>query len=207
VRTRTLLRCGAVSGPAFCATFVVLGRSQRAYDPRRQAISDLARSQLAPFQVLNFLVSGALTIAGAVGVRRALRPGACSAALPACVAAVGAGKIAAGIFATDTEEEMAAAGHLSRRGALHVASAVPVFVCMPLAAAFGARRMAADGRRGRAALSLACGITSITAAAATGATMDPDHPRAGRSGTFQRIAVVSGLGWLSLLCHWLSAGA
>lgn len=206
VRTRTLLGCGALAGPLFVGAFVLGGRAQPSYDPRREAISDLARSDLAWLQTANFLASGTLLLAGAVGARRALRPGVAGSALPAIVAAVGAGIVGAGVFPTDTPEEIAEAG-LSPRGALHMASAVPVFVGMPLAAVVGARRLAADGLRGWAALSVAAGVTSIATAAATGSGMSAGSPLAARAGTFQRIAVVTGLGWISLFARWVRRGA
>ena len=202
MRTRTLLGCGALAAPLFTAGFVVGGRAQPSYDPRRQAISDLARTDLAPLQTATFLAGGALLLAGAAGARRALRPGASGWALPVVVGAVGAGMACAGVFPTDTAEEIAGTG-LSRRGTLHMASAVPVFVGMPLAAALGARRLAAEGRAGWAALSVAAGVTSVAAAAATGAGMDERSPLAPRAGTFQRAAVVVGLGWISLFSRWL----
>ncbi|MGH9090903.1 MAG: DUF998 domain-containing protein [Acidimicrobiales bacterium] len=202
MRTRSLLGCGAVAGPVFVAGFVVGGRAQPSYDPRRQAVSDLARTDLAPLQTATFLAGGALLLAGAAGARRALRPGVSAWALPVAVGAVGAGMACAGVFPTDTAEEIAEAG-LSRRGTLHVASAVPVFVGTPLAAVLGARRLAAEGRTGWAALSVAAGAVSLAAAAATGGAMSEESPLAHRAGTFQRTAIVAGLGWVSLFARWL----
>jgi hypothetical protein len=201
MRTRTLLGGGALAGPLFIGTFIAAGRLQPGYDPRRSAISDLARTDLGWVQTANFLASGTLMLAGALGARRALGSGPSSRALPLVMGAMALGTIGAGVFATDTEEE--AASGLSPRGVAHVASAVPVFVGMPLACFCGARRLAAEGRYGWAALSAATGVTSISAAAATGKAMDPQSPLAPRGGTFQRIAVVSGLAWFSLRARWL----
>jgi hypothetical protein len=131
-----------------------------------------------------------------------MRSGVSGSALPVVVGAVGAGMVLAGVFATDTPDEIAEAG-LSRRGVLHMASAVPVFVGMPLAAFAGARRLAAEGRTGWAALSVAAGVASITAATATGAGMSEESPLAPRAGTFQRLALVAGLGWIGLFARWL----
>jgi hypothetical protein len=202
MRTRSMLGCGALAGPLFVGAFVLGGRAQAPYDPRREAISDLARSDLAWLQTANFLAGGTLLLAGAVGARRVMRGGVAGAALPVIVGAVGAGTVAAGFFPTDTPDEIAQNG-LSRRGVLHVASAVPVFVGMPLAAFTGARRLAAEGRPGWAAWSVASGIASISAAAATGIGMSERSPLAPRAGTFQRIAIVTGLGWISLFARWL----
>lgn len=206
VRTRKLLGCGAVAGPLFVGGFVLGGRSQPSYDPRRQAISALARSDLPWLQNASFLASGTLLLAGAVGARRAMRTGVSGWTLPVIVAAVGAGTVCAGVFPTDTPDEIAESG-LSPRGVLHVVSAVPVFVGMPLAAAAGAWRLAAEGRTGWAVLSVVAGVTSIAAAAATGSGMSEHSPLAPRAGTFQRIAVVTGLGWISLFAWWLRRGA
>ena len=49
------------------------------FDPTRHAASQLANGDLGWIQVATFLVTGAMTIAAAVGVRRALGPGRLSA--------------------------------------------------------------------------------------------------------------------------------
>ena len=197
MRTRSLLGCGALAGPVFVSTFAIIGRQPTGYDRRRDAVSTLARTEVGWMQTLNFLVSGALTWAGAVGLRRALRSGVGARALPMLIAAVGTGLLGAGVFATDTPEETERDG-LSRRGSLHVASAVPFFVGLPAACVIGAFRFAAEDKRKWVAPSVTAGVVSIVAATLAGAGFAGNERLTARAGTFQRVAVVTGLGWLSL---------
>ena len=197
MRTRWLLGCGVLAGPVFVTAYSITGRHSRGYDRRRAAVSELARTDVGWAQTLNFLVSGSLTWAGAVGLRRTLRSGVGARALPTLIAAVGTGLLGAGVFATDTPEETERDG-LSRRGALHVASAVPFFVGLPAACVVGGYRFAADDRGAWAAVSVNCGAVSIAAATLAGAGFAGNERLAFRAGTLQRISIVAGLGWLSL---------
>jgi hypothetical protein len=120
------------------------------------------------------------------------------------VAAVGVGLLGAGVFATDLAEETARDG-LSRRGALHVASAVPFFVELPAACVISAYRFAAESRGGLAAVSMSGGVVSMAAATLAGAGFAGRQPLEARAGTYQRIAVVAGFGWLTLFAGMLLA--
>ncbi len=173
------------------------GRLAPAYNRRRDPVSALARTSIGWTQTLNFLVSGSLTWAGARGMRRAIRPGVGARALPALVAAVGSGLLGAGLFATDTAEESQAWG-LSRRGALHVASAVPFFVGLPAACAVSGYRFGREGRRAAQAMAINAGALSLVAATLAGAGFSRADGLLFRwGGFFQRIAVATGFAWLS----------
>lgn len=202
MRTRSLLGLGALAGPVFVGTYAVTGRRLADYDQRRDPVSALARTRVGWIQTLNFVVTGTLTLAGSMGIRRSLRAGIGARVIPALVAAVGVGLLGAGVFATDLAEETARDG-LSRRGALHVASAVPFFVGLPVACLLGAYRFAAEDRRALTVLSLNTGILSMAAATLAGAGFGGKESIAARAGTFQRVAIVAGLGWLSLFAGTL----
>ena len=73
--TRTLLACGVVAGPLFLAGSLVQAFTREGYDLGRHPISLLSLGDLGWLQVTNFVVTGALYGACAVGLRRALRPG------------------------------------------------------------------------------------------------------------------------------------
>src|SRR5438132_7039257 len=73
--TRALLACGVVCGPLFMGAALVQAFTRPGFDLRHQAISMLSLGDLGWIQIANFLVSGALAIGLAVGIRRALRPG------------------------------------------------------------------------------------------------------------------------------------
>lgn len=197
MRDRTLLTCGALAGPVFIGTYTITGRVASEYDRRRDAVSTLARTDIGWTQTLNFFVSGLLTWAGAAGFRRALRSGTGAGALPVLVGAVAMGLIGAGLFATDTPEETAREG-LSRRGALHVASAVPFFVGLPAACAVAAARFTQEEKSAAKVISANAGAVSITAATLAGAAFSRTEGRLFRwGGFFQRISVVTGFAWLT----------
>jgi hypothetical protein len=72
--TRALLGCGVAAGPVFLGLATVDGATRPDYDPLRHPISSLALGPRGRRQVGNFALSGALAVAGAVGLF-AQRPG------------------------------------------------------------------------------------------------------------------------------------
>jgi hypothetical protein len=214
-RTRLLLTCGSLATPVFVATFVVVGRRREAYSPRRDPVSALALGPSGWVQVVNFLTTGVLTCAAAAGMRRALRssPGAAAGAggIPMAIGAVGIGLIGAGIFATDPPDP--ARGRfasdpptrLTRRGALHVASSVPVFLGLPIACALGARRFSSERNGMWSGYSAGSAMVTLAAITLAGAGFAGHDRLARRAGTLQRIAIVAGLGWMSRLSLHLMA--
>jgi hypothetical protein len=73
-RTKALLVCGAIAGPLFTLAWVVEGATRANYQPLRHPVSSLELGGLGWTQRANFLVAGLLTLAFAMGLRRALRP-------------------------------------------------------------------------------------------------------------------------------------
>jgi hypothetical protein len=199
-RTRLLLACGSVAGPLFVGTFVVAGRERPAYNPRRDPVSALALGPSGWVKVVNFLTTGVLTNAATVGMRRALRSSPGAAGIPMAVGAVGMGLIGAGIFATDPPGTALGPGaptRLTRSGALHVAFAVPVFLGLPTACHVGARRFASERNRLWSGYSAGSGMVTLVAISLAGAGFAGHDRLAHRAGTFQRIAIIAGLGWTS----------
>src|SRR4051794_21435385 len=70
---RRLLTCGAVAGPLFVVVFLAEGATRAGYDPLRHPVSSLALGDGGWMQTVNFLVAGSLSLAFAVGLRRALK--------------------------------------------------------------------------------------------------------------------------------------
>jgi hypothetical protein len=202
-RTRLLLSCGSIAGPLFVSTFVVIGRKREAYSPRRDPVSALALGPSGWVQVVNFLTTGVLTGAAAAGMRRALRSSPGGAGIPMAIGAVGIGLIGAGIFATDppnaapTGDCSDVPTRLTRRGALHVASAVPVFVGLPIACTMGARHFSSERNMVWSGYSAGSGMVTLVAITLAGAGFADSDRLAHRAGTFQRIAIIAGLGWMS----------
>jgi hypothetical membrane protein len=149
-----LLVCGVVAGSLFLATWLIQALTRDGFDPTYHPISLLSLGSLGWVQILNFVVTGALFVACAGGMRRALRPGRGSTWGPRLLGANGVGLIVAGVFLTDAGAGFppgvpaGAPERISWHGLLHevgfiVASVSWLVLCVVLL-----RRFAADKRRG-----------------------------------------------------------
>ena len=209
------------AGPLFVAIYTATGRLRAGYNPRREPVSALALGATGWTQTANFWATGILTGCAALGLHRArgAHPAFSAGAeagsgatdtlaaipvlVPILIAAVGSGFVSAGIFPTDPTDDNSdlKASSLSRTGALHVASAVPVFVGLPAACLVTARWMPLSAR-GRAASAVA-GILSLAAATLAGQGFGGDDRLSAWAGLFQRLALGAGMGWLAAFSHHL----
>ncbi|MEV0426502.1 DUF998 domain-containing protein [Micromonospora sp. NPDC050495] len=101
VRTVTLLRAGATAGPLFVGLGLAQAFTRDGFDLSRQPLSLLTLGEYGWLQIGNFVVSGLLALAGAVGLRRALRGQPAGTWGPALVAVLGVGLIIAGVLRPD----------------------------------------------------------------------------------------------------------
>jgi hypothetical membrane protein len=99
--TRGLLVCGVASGPLFVGVSLIQALTRPGFDLTRHPISLLSLGDLGWIQIANFVLSGLLAIAYAVGMRRVLHQGRGGTWGPLLIGAYGAGLIAAGIFPPD----------------------------------------------------------------------------------------------------------
>lgn len=67
-----LLTCGAAAGPLFAVVGIVQAATRSGFDIIRNPISQLSDGALGWIQITNFIVYGALTIAGSLGMARSL---------------------------------------------------------------------------------------------------------------------------------------
>ena len=176
--TRVLLGCGIVAGPLWVLVVLVQMLIRPGFDISRHAVSVLSLGDLGWIQIADFIVAGALTLAGALGMRQALRPGRAGTWGPILVGLYGLGLISAGIFVADPINGFPPGtpdvpGQMSGHGMLHFLSAAVAF--LSLIAASGlvfARRFASLGQPGWTAFSAVTGaffFVSWSALAATGA--------------------------------------
>jgi hypothetical protein len=100
-RNRHMLICGVVAGGLFIGLNTIQILTRPGFDLRRLAISVLALGDFGWVQVSNFVLSGLLTIAFAVGVRQTLRGGRAGTFGPILIAANGLALIIGGAFTTD----------------------------------------------------------------------------------------------------------
>lgn len=199
---RLLLRCGLCAGPLFVTLFTIDGATRPDYDPLRQPVSTLALGPRGYIQTINFAVTGALYVSGAVGLFSAA--GAQRRRLgPALVAAAGVGLLSSAIFRSDP-----AGGYppgtdgsqfeLTATGKAHSLVAVPIFIGLPIAALVYGREAFTKHERG---WSTTCAATAVGMVATMGPAGRFDQPQGiGRyAGLFQRSAIITGFGWLTLL--------
>ncbi|WP_433162968.1 DUF998 domain-containing protein [Kribbella sp. CA-247076] len=90
-----LRACGIVAGPLFLTMWAVQAFTRDGFDPSRHPLSLLALGDGGWVQITNFVVTGALYVAAAAGLRDHGRW------LPRFVATFGLGLILAGVFVTD----------------------------------------------------------------------------------------------------------
>jgi Protein of unknown function (DUF998) len=166
---RKLLGCGIVAGPLFVVASLVQASTRTGFDLGRHPISLLSLGSQGWVQIANFVVSGVLYLAGAVGLREALRPGRDSTWAPRLVALTGVGLIVAGVFTTDAGAGFPpgappGAPMMSWHGVLHEVGFALSFVGAIAACAVFARRYAALGRRGWMVAGLAAPVAALVVA-------------------------------------------
>jgi len=133
--TKSLLGYGVIAGPFYVLAVAGQMVTRKGFDPTRHAASQLANGDLGWIQIATFLVTGAMTIAAAVGVRRAIGPGRLSAWASGLLGAYGAGLVAAGALRADPSDGFPPGtppgmGEVSWHGLAHFAVAGVGFACL-----------------------------------------------------------------------------
>jgi hypothetical protein len=100
-QTARLLMAGVLAGPLFLTAWALQAFTRDGFDPDRHPLSLLSLDDLGWVQITNFVVTGALFVVCAVGLRRVLHPGPGGTWGPRLVGAFGAGLIVSGVFVTD----------------------------------------------------------------------------------------------------------
>lgn len=140
-----LLACGAVAGPLY----IVIGAFQMlirpGYDPTRHDLSLMSNGELGWIQITNFVLTGLLVIAGAMGIRQSLRGNRGGTWGPLLVGIYGLGLIGAGIFVADPALGFppgtpADAHEISMNGLMHFVSGGIGFLALIAACFVFARR-------------------------------------------------------------------
>lgn len=157
--TRSLLGYGALAGALYEAVSIVQGAAREGFDFTRHSWSLLANGSAGWIQIANFVLAGAMTVAFAVGLRRAT--GARWA--PRLVGAYGVSLVLAGIFRADPARgfPVGAPETVTWHGMAHLAAGAIGFVCLTIACAATGRWFAAGGRRDWAWYSRATGVAVL----------------------------------------------
>jgi hypothetical membrane protein len=169
--TRSLLGYGIIAGPMYVLISLAQAVTRDGFDLVRHEWSLLANGPFGWIQSANLVLSGAMIIAAAVGLRRSLRRGPGSMWGPRLLGGYGMSLIAAGVFRADPALGFPVGtpegpGQISWHGLAHFAAAVLGFVCLGAACFVLARRFAAENRRRWAVTSRVVGIAFLTGFAA-----------------------------------------
>ncbi len=203
--TRGLLACGAVGGFGFLAVVLVAGAVRPHYSPLHQPVSMLSLSGGGWVQTANFVVTGILMLACALGLRRALSSGRASTWGPILIGIYGLCLIGAGVFSTAPSYGYPPGAALGRavsrslHGRLHDLTSLIVFVSLTAACFVFARRFAAQpGGRGWVAYSFVSGLAVPTFFVAAAVAWSR-NTAVNFGGVFQRLSIAAGWVWVALL--------
>jgi hypothetical membrane protein len=191
-----------IAGPLFIVVALIQVLTRPGFDLTRHPVSMLGIGDLGWIQNVNFLLTGLLTIAFAVGVRRVLRGGPSGRWAPILLTVYGIGFAAASVFHVDpgngfppgTPDAMPTT--MSWHGTLHMLFGSVAFLTLIATCFVLARRYAAEKRRGMAACSIIAGLlfTAGLAQAMSG----------GRDGSLTLFVGASiALLWVAVTAVWL----
>ncbi|TDO14602.1 putative membrane protein [Mycobacterium sp. BK086] len=161
--TKSLLGYGVIAGPFYVVVAAAQAATRDGFDPTRHAVSQLANGALGWIQIANFVLSGAMTIAAAVGLRRALGPGRGNAWAAGLLGVYGVALVLAGVFRADPSDGFPPGtppgmGEPSWHGIAHFGVAAIGFVCLVASCFVFGAAFRRDGQRGWAWFSWVTGV-------------------------------------------------
>ena len=203
--TRYLLKCG-LAPAVFILVIMIEGFLRPHYDWIHHWGSELSLGPLGWIQAMNFVVTGAATIAFAFGLRRVLRPGRGSLSGPLFTGLFGLSLIVAGAFTIDPQPGYAppgtVAGQETLHGAIHDLNAFPCFAALTAAVLVFSYRFAGERRWGGLAYSLATAMIVLATFVVSGMlftnALDNGTLPESLHGLVQRITIAAGFGWFSV---------
>lgn len=200
--TQWLLACGPIGAFGFILVFLIAGVIRPNYSPMYHHVSSLSLGDGGWVQISNFVVTGALMVACALGLRRSLASGLGATWGPLLIVAFGLGLIGAGVFVADAAfgyPPGAPAGVPTSHtvhGTLHNVVSIVVFASLTAACfVFGRRFLQQPGNRAWALYSFSTGVAVPAFIIASSVALFNDGP----AGLFQRLSVASGWVWVGLL--------
>lgn len=212
--TRALLSCGVLGPPLFVGVLLIDGATRSGYDPWRHWVSYLRLGEQGWLGVVNLTLFGMLMLGFSLGLRRSLLSGRGAAWGPRLISLLGFGLILGGIFTIDPGLGYPPGSPpntgITWHGQAHDLAGVLVFGCMTAVCFVFARRFAGDPRwQGWKLASTLAGATVAASFVACSvlASLDfvgvfPGAP----SELFERVSLVTGSAWISLLAFRLLQG-
>jgi hypothetical membrane protein len=178
--TKSLLAYGVIAGPFYVTVSLAQALTRAGFDLTRHRWSLLSNGDLGWIQITNFILTGLMVVAFAVGLHRVLRPGVASTWAPRLVAVYGASLVGAGVLRADPAMGFPVGtpdgpADVSWHGIGHLVVGAIGFLCLIVACFVLARRFARDGRKGLAGYALVTGVVFLAgfAGIASGAGSTP----------------------------------
>jgi hypothetical membrane protein len=201
VKTKMLLTCGALAGPLFVITFLIEGATRANYNPLRHPVSSLALGDFGWMQFANFVITGLLLLSFAIGLRRTLRPAFWR---PLLVGLVGISLIGAGIFLTDPINGYPPGTPLilteySEHGSLHDLFGILTFLGLPITCLVFCVGFIRRRKYGWAVYSAFSAVAMFVFFVLAGMGLSQVPGYSDFAGVFQRLSIISGLSWITLL--------
>lgn len=164
--TKSLLGYGVIAGPFYVTVSLAQALTRQGFDLTRHSWSLLANGALGWIQIANFVLTGLMVVAGAIGMRRAMAAGAGARWVPGLVGAYGVALVAAGALRADPALGFPAGtpdgpGQVTWHGAGHLIAGGIGFLCVIAACFAYARRCSGEGRRGFAVYSRVTGAVFL----------------------------------------------
>jgi hypothetical membrane protein len=164
--TKSLLGYGIIAGPFYVVVSLAQALTRDGFDLTRHAWSLLANGALGWIQLANFTLTGAMLVAFAVGLHRALAGGRGGRWAPRLIGTFGVGTaLSALVFRADPAQGFPPGApeqpELTWHGALHYPVAGIAFLSVVVACFVLASRFSGEGRRGWAVCSRVAGVVFL----------------------------------------------
>jgi Protein of unknown function (DUF998) len=203
--TRSLLGYLALAGPFYVAVSLAQALARSGFSLTRDEWSLLALGHMGWIQMVNLILTGAMTVAGAVGVRRAMgRPAPGGVWAPRLLAGYGVALICAGIFRADPAHgfppgaSTGDANQASWHGTLHLLAGSIGFACL-IGVCFVIARSYAYREQHRAAV-VSCAVGVVFAVTFAGIAAGAGSAAINLSFT---AAVIASYAWLTVIAAGL----
>lgn len=200
--TRRLLTAGLAVPIVFVGVMLIEGALRPGYEALHRFGSELALGDRGWVMIANFVLSGLLVLAFAVGLRRVLSGGRCATAAPVLAALFGVCLIVSGVFVTDptpgNPEGMVVPAEPTLHGWIHDANPVPFYLTLvALMGVMAYRFVAEPGGRPWAWYSVLSAVAVLATFVAVAASYDMDTGVGSFHGLWQRVNLAIGLGWIA----------
>ncbi|QGH33734.1 DUF998 domain-containing protein [Gracilibacillus salitolerans] len=206
--TKCLLGCGFFGSTMFVFVFLIDGITRAGYDPIYHPVSALSLGNRGWIQITNFMITGILTIAFALGMRRSLNPGSGAKWGPLLLGLFGISLVFSGVFVMDPMQGYPPGAPtgvftegVSWHHYAHDVFGILVFTSLPITCFVLARRfLKSEGRIGWTLYSIFTGTVMLVLFMFFGTLWENDSQFAG---LIQRIMLITGFAWISLVAAFL----